>query len=92
MKQTFNILLHLIVFVVFAMSFIYTVRFLEVDICLDAGGAMNYLHGKCIGYREKEYTPILWRNNIVLWTLITTLSSLPALLIRYLGIKIMKMR
>ena len=83
MRNLKLIILNVLTLIVFVMIFLITLRFLEVDNCLDAGGRFDYEQGICINPRE-GFSSLLWRNHFLLWVVIVTISSIPTMLIRKL--------
>ena len=88
MEKWKSFILNTITLVIFVVTFIWILRFLEVDNCLDAGGIFDYKKGICVSPRE-EFSSLLWRNNFPLWIIISTMSIVPTILIRSIVTKVL---
>ena len=84
-----SFILNTITVVIFVIVFVSTLRFFEVDNCLDAGGIFDYDLGTCVSRRD-EGLSILWRNHFLLWMFISSPSIVSSILIRYIMKKVLK--
>ena len=87
MRNLRSLLLNIVTLMLFVITFVSLLRFFEIDNCLDAGGMFDYTKGLCIDPR-KEFSSLLWGNHLLFWIFISIISSIPTILIRYIGIKI----
>jgi hypothetical protein len=78
---------HIFLVGVYGALFLWQLRFLEVDACLDAGGAIDAATGNCIGGRPGEYLPLLARP-WPLWLISALLPAIPVAIFGFLGSKV----
>ena len=84
-RKKFKILL----VVVYGALFWWLLRFLEVDACLDAGGAIDAVTGNCIGTRPGEYLPLLDRP-WSFWLILVLIPAIPVAILGFLGSKFVR--
>jgi len=68
--------------------FWWLVRFLEVDACLDAGGAIDAATGTCIETQPGEYLPLLERP-WPFWLITVLLPAIPVAILGFLDSKVL---
>jgi hypothetical protein len=69
--------------------FWWLLRFLEVDACLDAGGAIDAATGNCKGTRPGEYLPLLERP-WPFWLISALLPAIPVAIFGFLGSRVLR--
>jgi hypothetical protein len=75
--------------VAYGALFWWLLRFLEVDACLDAGGAIDVETGNCVGARSGEYLSLLerpWQ----FWIFSLLVPAIPAVIFRFFGSKVLR--